>query len=135
MIDEQWFALVRCLTDTQMAPETADSLVGILGIEEEVLPYLLLRTNAFANWPQARGTFRQAVRAVVRPKASARPLSTSRGDAGARAAFAAATAASITGSGPSGKAAALLREARAASSASRADPHVFIASAAQENGE
>jgi len=135
MIDEQWFAIVRCLSGTEMSDEAAGRLVDVLGVQEEVLPYLLLRTNGFANWPLARSAFRQAVRSVVRPRLSTRPAPAQERRAAVYAEFSAATVERVQGTGAAPHAIALLRKARLANSASSMDPHVFIASANPEDGQ
>lgn len=135
MIDEQWFAIVRCLSGTEMSDEAAGRLVDALGVQEEVLPYLLLRTNGFAEWPQARSAFRQAVRSVVRPRLSARPAPAHERRAPVYAEFSAATVERVQGTDAAPHAVALLHKARLASSASSMDPHVFIASANLEDGQ
>lgn len=131
MIDEQWFATVRCLTGAGISDEAAARLASVLGVEEEVLPYLLLRTTAFASWPHARGALRQAVRSVVRPKLATRPAPGGRRNSAARDAFAAAMIARMNGSDPGQASSALLRQAYPASPAGCDEPHIFIASADQ----
>jgi len=135
MIDEQWFAIVRCISGTEMSDEAAGRLVDVLGVQEEVLPYLLLRTNGFAEWPQARSAFRQAVRSVVRPRLSARPAPAHERRAPVYAEFSAATVERMQGASADPHAVALLCKARLAGAASTKDPHVFIASANSEDGQ
>lgn len=133
MIDAQWFAIIRCITGTEMSDEAAGRLVDVLGVQEEVLPYLLLRTNGFAEWPLARNAFRQAVRSVVRPRLSTRPAPAHARRAAVYAEFSAETVERIQGTGAAPHAVALLGKARLAGSASSTDPHVFIASANSED--
>jgi len=129
MIDEQWFAAVRCLTGAPIPDGDAAKLADVLGVEEEVLPYLLLRTTAFADWPHAREAFRQSIRSVVRPKLAGRAAAGSRPNDAARIAFAAAAIARMDGTDPQGSPAVLLQQTRLAHSKGCGDPHVFIASA------
>ena len=68
MIDDVWFATINGLTGTRITGDAADRLRATLGGEDEVLAHLLLRTRAFSDWPNARRTFRQAVRSAIRSK-------------------------------------------------------------------
>ncbi|WP_421852525.1 hypothetical protein [Novosphingobium sp.] len=135
MIDEQWFATVRCLTGARISEDEAARLAAVLCVEDEVLPYLLLRTAAFADWPLARGAFRQAIRSVIRPKLAGRPAGRSQKESAERDAFAAAVIAGITRTSPKRSPAELLRQARLADQNASLDPHIFIASADPANGQ
>jgi hypothetical protein len=135
MIDEQWFALVRCLTGARIAEDEATRLASVLCEEDEVLPYLLLRTAAFADWPLARGAFRQSVRSVIRPKLAERPARRSQKESAERDAFAAAVIEGITGNSPMRSPAELLQQARIADRKASLDPHIFIASADPAQGQ
>lgn len=66
MIDHDWFATVRCLSGASLGNDELGRLAQVLGEEEEVLPYLLLRTDAFSTWPKAREAMRAAIKGVVR---------------------------------------------------------------------
>jgi hypothetical protein len=145
MIDEQWFATIRCLTGTKISDEAADRLRATLGVEDEVLAYLLLRTDAFADWPNARNAFRRAVRSVIRPQPISRQVGGAADSPALRSEFAASTVASMTGipaaalpakapdalprlvqTEPPGE---LLRQLRVSVAERSEDPHIFIAPA------
>lgn len=69
MIDSDWLATVRCFSGANLGNEDIQRLSKVLGEQEEVLPYLLLKTDAFAGWPAARGAIKAAIKAAIRPTA------------------------------------------------------------------
>lgn len=71
MIDPDWFTIMRCLSGASLTDDELDRLSYVLGEESEVLPYLLLKTDAFHSWPKARQAMRAAVNAVIRTPQSA----------------------------------------------------------------
>lgn len=66
MIDPEWFSTTRCITDANLSDDELTRLTQVLGEEDEILPYLLVRTEALRNWPKAREAIRLARRGVVR---------------------------------------------------------------------
>lgn len=132
MIDEQWFATIRCLTGTNISDDAAERLRSTLGVEDEVLAYLLLRTDAFADWPNARHAFRRAVRSVIRPlPVSGRPATTA-GNLALRSETAASTIASMTSGLPNEPRAERLGQLRLSNSGKDEDPNIFINSAQRD---
>lgn len=69
MIDSDWLATVRCLAGANLGNEELQRLSKVLGEQEEVLPYLLIRTDVFVGWPQARSAIKAAAKAAIRPTA------------------------------------------------------------------
>lgn len=68
MIDRNWFEEVICITEAKVPSDMIDNLCRELGDEAELLPYILLNSEAFSEWPETLETLRQAVRGVIRPR-------------------------------------------------------------------
>lgn len=126
MIDERWFATINCLAGTKISGDAADRLRATLGAEDEVLAYLVLRMNGFADWPNARDAFRKAVRSVIRPQPFARQSVASTENPALGSAFASATIARMRGDVPDQSATDSLMAMRLNGAANTDEPHVFI---------
>jgi hypothetical protein len=127
VIDEHWFATISCLTGAKISGDAAERLRATLGVEDEVLAYLLLRTRAFADWPDARHAFRRSVRSVIRPQPGFRQLGARTESAALRSAFAAATIARMRGDVADEPVAETMTQLRLAGSGQTDEPHIFIA--------
>ncbi len=68
MIDRNWFEQVICMTEAKVPSDMIDHLCRELGDEAELLPYILLNSEAFSAWPETLETLRQAIRGVIRPR-------------------------------------------------------------------
>ncbi|MBX9730900.1 MAG: hypothetical protein K2X59_06195 [Sphingomonas sp.] len=67
MIDRRWLQSVICLAGGDLSGKDLDQLCQELGVQEEVLPYLLLTAGSFSGWPITQAAFRGAAKAVTRP--------------------------------------------------------------------
>lgn len=73
MIDPKWFEQVCCMSAPDFGGAERSVLLTLLAIEEEVLPYLLIRGRAFPDWQQSRAALKSTFRGMVRP-VQARPV-------------------------------------------------------------
>lgn len=130
MIDPDWFSTVRCLTGANLGDDEVQRLAKVLGEQEEVLPYLLLKTNAFAAWPSARQAFRQAAKAAIRPTAWRDGVEIADAPADMRERFRTELSGLLRASdnADSGKTLEAMRLFRSFSPSAKDEPHVFIRS-------
>jgi hypothetical protein len=66
MIDPAWFARLCCLAEPDIGGRDQNDLLRVLGVEEEVLPYLLISANGFARWPKSRAAVGQVAKGMAR---------------------------------------------------------------------
>lgn len=66
MIDPDWFAQICCFAEPDLSGRDRDDLINVLGVEEEVLPFLIITANAFAAWPASRTALRTAAKGMTR---------------------------------------------------------------------
>lgn len=66
MIDPDWFTQICCLAKPDLPDRDRVDLLNVLGVEEEVFPFLIIVANAFANWPASRGALRATANGVTR---------------------------------------------------------------------
>ncbi|NLR41456.1 hypothetical protein [Novosphingobium sp. ERW19] len=130
MIDPDWFSTIRCLIGADLGDDEVQRLAKVLGEQEEVLPYLLLKTNAFANWPAARLAFRQAARSAIRPTAWREGTDFADAPADMRESFRTELSSLLRVSDDADGAKALeaMRLFRSFSPSAKDEPHVFIRS-------
>lgn len=67
MIDRHWLQSTICLAGGDLGGKDLDELCEELGVQEEVLPYLLLTARSFSGWPISQAAFRGAAKSVTRP--------------------------------------------------------------------
>jgi hypothetical protein len=66
MIDPDWFAQICCFAEPDLSGRDRDDLINMLGVEEEVFPFLIITANAFAAWPASRDALRAAAKGMTR---------------------------------------------------------------------
>jgi hypothetical protein len=66
MIDPTSFERICCLSKADLGGTERSDLLTLLAVEEEVLPYLLVKGSAFTDWHQSRAALKRAIRGMTR---------------------------------------------------------------------
>lgn len=68
MIDSNWFEQVICISGAKVPSDMIEHLCRELGDETELLPYIILNSEAFSEWSETSDALRYAVHGVIRPR-------------------------------------------------------------------
>jgi len=74
MIDPEWLTHATMIAEIPLAGGEAGNLAQELGDERELLPWLLVTRGGFSGWPETRAALAEAGKAVIRPRALAKPV-------------------------------------------------------------